>query len=549
MQVGLADAEMPTLRVMRHGAPVTCCAYAPHDQSRIASGGGRLVIIWDLSRAQPSALHRFEDAAFLLNPHAGAAAAGPGGGGGGVNGAGGENGDRYRRSVDKLDVDGVSALDFSSDGAELAVAGGEQLVVWHVKTGGEMHKYQHQDKVCCVAFSPDGGMVCAGGTDWKLTIRDLTTEVVVRNVRQVGVIDVSVDGNAYAHNDWNGETVVRGLRTNEVMCYTHKKCNLGVLSPQMTYFAVKTDEHSVYVFRLKDEHGNDLPAQGQLLREHSFDSNAWAKATRLAAAGDEKTDKSNAESIISASLGDSYRHEIDCISFSPDDQWLALGVCTSAVLINMATGEETVHPQGSHVSSISFYVDPVGGAVGGRAAAAAAKLRASASADGAAGGAVAGGAVAGGGVGAAVIEPGSPTSGLAPPIEPVPMSLEGALGADRSSGATRAGFKPRLRVAYGLQFKGFVWLHDVEKEARRATFYARAPLSRTHVFALTRRTSSLSASLAAPPARRPCPPRQGRGGRRRGRGAPRRRRRRPRRWQRRRRGGRRAQRLARAGDG
>ena len=66
--------------------------------------------------------------------------------------------------------------------------------------------------------------------------------------------------------------------------------------------------------------------------------------------------------------------------------------------------------------------------------------------------------------------------------------------------------KPRLRVAYGLQFKGFVWLHDVEKEARRATFYARAPLSRTHVFALTRRTSSLSASLAAPPARRPCPP-------------------------------------------
>ena len=56
VQVGLADAEMPTLRVMRHGAPVTCCAYAPHDQSRIASGGGRLVIIWDLSRAQPSAL-------------------------------------------------------------------------------------------------------------------------------------------------------------------------------------------------------------------------------------------------------------------------------------------------------------------------------------------------------------------------------------------------------------------------------------------------------------------------------------------------------------
>ena len=171
-----------------------------------------------------------------------------------------------------------------------------------------MHKYQHQDKVCCVAFSPDGGMVCAGGTDWKLTIRDLTTEVVVRSVRQVGVIDVSVDGNAYAHNDWNGETVVRGLRTNEVMCYTHKKCNLGVLSPQM-YFAVKTDEHSVYIFRLKDEHGNDLPAQGQLLREHAFDATAWAKATRLAAAGAAagdsaaRTPTAAAAAAIPASLG------------------------------------------------------------------------------------------------------------------------------------------------------------------------------------------------------------------------------------------------------
>ena len=206
-----------------------------------------------------------------------------------------------------------------------------------------MHKYQHQDKVCCVAFSPDGGMVCAGGTDWKLTIRDLTTEVVVRSVRQVGVIDVSVDGNAYAHNDWNGETVVRGLRTNEVMCYTHKKCNLGVLSPQMTYFAVKTDEHSVYIFRLKDEHGNDLPAQGQLLREHAFDATAWAKATRLAAAGAAAA-TAGADATAAAAAAASRRvsarrrHEIDCMSFSPDDQWIALGVCTSAVLINMATG-------------------------------------------------------------------------------------------------------------------------------------------------------------------------------------------------------------------
>lgn len=136
---------------------------------------------------------------------------------------------------------------------------------------------------------------------------------------------------------------VRGLLTSEVMCTTHKKCEWGVLSPQMTYFAMKCTGRSVAIYQLKDEEGHALP-RGELFREHMFASNAYAKArqaeasganTTLAAMPLEVTGGSNAE--IEARL------DIDCAEFSPNGEWLVIGVSCAAVLVDMSTGNESVH--------------------------------------------------------------------------------------------------------------------------------------------------------------------------------------------------------------
>jgi WD40 repeat protein len=77
-------------------------------------------------------------------------------------------------SEDQLFKDEVLALAFSPDGGTLAVAVNRVVQLWDVATGKRLARLEeHQGKVKCLAFSPDGTRLASGSYDQTVRLWDV----------------------------------------------------------------------------------------------------------------------------------------------------------------------------------------------------------------------------------------------------------------------------------------------------------------------------------------------------------------------------------------
>ena len=91
------------------------------------------------------------------------------------------------------------AIAFSPDGELVAVAGENSLIVWQTSTGNEDLHVQPDDgggNFMCVAFSPDGRQLAAGGwrTDGAVSIWDVKTG---RKIHRLAGLKLAVNAMAF----------------------------------------------------------------------------------------------------------------------------------------------------------------------------------------------------------------------------------------------------------------------------------------------------------------------------------------------------------------
>mmetsp|Transcript_17441 Transcript_17441/g.45300 ORF Transcript_17441/g.45300 Transcript_17441/m.45300 type:complete len:1202 (+) Transcript_17441:275-3880(+) len=140
---------------------------------------------------------------------------------------------------EKARVPGITSAHFSSTGEKIVVAGEDRVIVWHVKTGGQLHTFNHREKVnaCCFGVND---RVISGGEDWSLRVRDTSTGIELRRVTQQGVEHVSEDGKLYFLTDIQGNGEVRSLLTNDTVLRTQCLCDgLAKLSPVSNHLAMR----------------------------------------------------------------------------------------------------------------------------------------------------------------------------------------------------------------------------------------------------------------------------------------------------------------------
>jgi WD40 repeat protein/beta-lactamase regulating signal transducer with metallopeptidase domain len=146
-------------------------------------------------------------------------------------------------------LNGLTDLAFSPDGATLATAGeGKFVTLWDVKQGEEIARLSdHQKKVQCIAFSPDGSKLVAGGGELRnapdapgeLTVWDVASRSVVArfdgHARTVLALAFSPDGRSLAAAGFDQPVRVWDITTGR------SKLTLGGLTAYVQSLAFSRD--------------------------------------------------------------------------------------------------------------------------------------------------------------------------------------------------------------------------------------------------------------------------------------------------------------------
>ena len=229
---------------------VSAVAYSP-DGTRIITGGGRSVHVWDGRTGE--LLHKLTSPdvvlAVLYSPD-----------GASIVTAGGrlvrtwDAGSGEPRQDMVVHAEAVRAVAFSPDGACLVAAGGRSVEVWDAATGVVRHRLVDQfEAVWSVAYAPDGRRIVVGGRRGLVWIVDAATGQLVRTLTsysgKLRAVSYSPDGRRIIACG-SGSVLVWDAGTGEVIykLSVHWEDVWAVsYSPDGAYF-VTGDRRSVLVW-------------------------------------------------------------------------------------------------------------------------------------------------------------------------------------------------------------------------------------------------------------------------------------------------------------
>jgi WD40 repeat protein len=109
---------------------------------------------------------------------------------------------------------GVSDIEFSPNGREMASSGDGTVTIWNTETWGEIASFQgHSDEVVNIAYSPNGEQIASAGRDGSLIIWDVQTgerlHVMELRIAYVSDMVFSPDGTKLAASGDYQTSVVR----------------------------------------------------------------------------------------------------------------------------------------------------------------------------------------------------------------------------------------------------------------------------------------------------------------------------------------------------
>jgi RNA polymerase sigma factor (sigma-70 family) len=204
-------SDKPKRMLSAHTSPVRCMAFSPDGTKLFSGGWDPWVVVWDLATGKP--LHQLETTnrfteCVRVSPDGRwlAAAAGEG-----------EDIRFWEVATSKLmhrvipRPGPIRAIAFSSDSSRLVSVGGwggspqrpGEVQMWDIATGKEIHSFRgHDERVNCVAISPDGRMLATGASDKTFRLWEVASGEERKRVQGhegfVNSVDFSPDGKLLA---------------------------------------------------------------------------------------------------------------------------------------------------------------------------------------------------------------------------------------------------------------------------------------------------------------------------------------------------------------